>query len=192
MPNWGQRKIYRIVDTFRLPFSDVLVAEHRNFALGRFGLDGSPRTPASSAMRAASFEVIHPTGNSQPRNAGVALPAPTAPGRSVCAPRRPKGIDMSESKKKPVGDRRAVAEARGNRRNTTDAEHHEAQAGVTESGVWQRGTTPGITVNLCSSELGVVASASGSALHDVLEMIEALKQTGLRRVKPFLTNGAGI
>jgi hypothetical protein len=33
---------------------------------------------------------------------------------------------MSESSKKPVSDRRAVADARGIRRNTTDAEHHEA------------------------------------------------------------------
>jgi hypothetical protein len=33
---------------------------------------------------------------------------------------------MSESTKKPVSDRRAVANARSIRRNTTDAKHHEA------------------------------------------------------------------
>ena len=99
---------------------------------------------------------------------------------------------MSESTKKPVGDRRAVADARGIRRNTTDAEHHEAQAGVIDSGVWSRATSPGMTVILGWSDLGVAASASGSALHDVLEKIEALKKTALRGVGPLLTNGAGI
>jgi hypothetical protein len=99
---------------------------------------------------------------------------------------------MSDSTKKPVGDRRAVAHSRGIRRNTTHAEHHEAQAGVIESGVWRRGTSPGITVNLCSSELGVAASASGSDRHDVREKIEALKQNALRGVEPILTDGAGI
>ena len=99
---------------------------------------------------------------------------------------------MSGSTKKPVGDRRAVADARGIRRDATDAEHHDPQAGVIESGVWPRGTSPGITVTLFSSDLGVAASASGSALHDVLEKIEALKQTALRGVEPLLTNGAGI
>jgi hypothetical protein len=98
---------------------------------------------------------------------------------------------MSGSTNKPVGDRRAVADARGIRRDTTDAEHHEAQAGVIESGVWPRATSPGITVHLCSSDVGVVLSASGSTLHDVLEKIEALKQTALRAVEPRLTNGAG-
>ena len=48
-----------------------------------------------------------------------------------------------------------------------------------------------MTVNLCSSDLGVAASPTGSALHDVLEKIEALKQTALRAVEPRLTNGAG-
>jgi hypothetical protein len=99
---------------------------------------------------------------------------------------------MSESTKKPVGDRRAVADARGLWRNLTDAEHDEGQASILASGVWPRGTSPGITVNLCSSDLGVGASASGSALHDFLERIEALKQTALRGVEPLLTNGAGI
>jgi hypothetical protein len=99
---------------------------------------------------------------------------------------------MSECTKKPVGDRRAVADARGIRRHTTDAEHPEVQAGVMESGVWPRGTSPGITVTLFSSDLGVAASASGSALHDVLEKIEALKQAALRGVEPLLINGAGI
>ena len=98
---------------------------------------------------------------------------------------------MSESTKRPVGDRRAVADARGIRRDATDAEHHDPQAGVIESGVWPRGTSPGITVHLCSSDLGVVVSASGSTLHDVLEKIEALKQTALHAVEPRLTNGAG-
>jgi hypothetical protein len=91
-----------------------------------------------------------------------------------------------------VGDRRAVADARGIRRNTNDAEHHEAQAGIVGSGVWPRGTSPGISATRCSSDLGVAACASGSALHDVLEKIEALKQTALRGVQPLLTNGAGI
>ena len=99
---------------------------------------------------------------------------------------------MSESTEKPVGDRRAVADARGIRRNLTDAEHDEGQAGIVESGVWPGATSPGITVNLCSSDLGVAASASGSALHDVLEQIEALQQTARRGVAPLLTNGAAI
>jgi hypothetical protein len=42
---------------------------------------------------------------------------------------------MSESTKKPVGDRRAVADARGIRRNLPNAEHDEGQAGIVESGV---------------------------------------------------------
>jgi hypothetical protein len=81
---------------------------------------------------------------------------------------------MSESTKKPMGDRRAVADARGIRRNTINAEHPEAQAGVTKSGIWPRATAPDSTVNLCSSDVSVAASASGSALHDVLEKIETL------------------
>jgi hypothetical protein len=97
---------------------------------------------------------------------------------------------MSENTKKPVGDRRAVADARGICRNTTDAEHAECQAASMESGVWPRATAPGMTVNLCSSDLG--ARASGPALHDVLEKIETLKQTALRGVEPLLSNGAGI
>jgi hypothetical protein len=72
------------------------------------------------------------------------------------------------------------------------AEHHETQAGIIESGVWPRGTSPGITVNLCSSDLGVPASVSGSDQHAVLEKIEALKQTALRGLGPFLIDGAGI
>jgi hypothetical protein len=99
---------------------------------------------------------------------------------------------MSESTKRPVGDRRAVADARGIRRNRTDAGHEEGRAGIIESGVWPRGTAPASTVNRCSSDLGVAASASGSAVHDVLGKIEALKQTALRGVEPLLTNGAGI
>jgi hypothetical protein len=99
---------------------------------------------------------------------------------------------MSENTTKPLGDRRAVADARGLRGNTTDAEHPEAQVGVMESGVWPRAIAPGSTVNLCSSDVSVATSASGSALHDVLEKIEALKQTALRGVEPLLTNGAGI
>jgi hypothetical protein len=103
---------------------------------------------------------------------------------------------MSESTKKPGGDRRAVADARGIRRNLTDAEHDESQAGIIESSVWPRGTAPGITINLCSSDLGFEASAVGPALHDILEKIEerieALTQTVLGGVEPLLTNGAGI
>jgi hypothetical protein len=99
---------------------------------------------------------------------------------------------MSENTEKPVGDRRAVADARGIRRNTTDAGRHEAQDEVIVSGVWYRATSLGITANLCSSDLGVAASASGSALHDGLEKFDALKQTALRGVEPLLTNGAGI
>jgi hypothetical protein len=57
---------------------------------------------------------------------------------------------MSESTKKPVGDRRAVADARGIRRNLTDAGHDEGQAGIIESGDWLWATPPGITVNDCS------------------------------------------
>jgi hypothetical protein len=91
-----------------------------------------------------------------------------------------------------VGDRRAVADAPGIWRNLTDAEHDEGQAAISESGLWPRRTSPGITVNLCSSDRGVEASASGSDLHDFLEKIEALKQTALRAVEPLLTNGAGI
>jgi hypothetical protein len=79
---------------------------------------------------------------------------------------------MSESTKKPVGDRRAGAHSRGIWRNTADPEHHEAQTSIIES--------------------GVEARLSGSALHDVLEKIEALKQTALRGVEPILTDGAGI
>jgi len=75
---------------------------------------------------------------------------------------------MSESTTKPVGDRRIG------------------------SGAWTRGTSPGITVNLCSSELGVEASASGSDQRDVLDKIEALKPTALCGVEPILTDGAGI
>jgi hypothetical protein len=60
-----------------------------------------------------------------------------------------------------VGDRRAIADARGIRRNTTGAGH-------------------------------VAARATGSALHDVLDKIETLKQTVLRGVEPPLTKGAGI
>jgi hypothetical protein len=74
---------------------------------------------------------------------------------------------MSECTKKPVGDRRAVGDACGIRRNTTAAERTEVQAASMESGVWPRITT----VNLCSSHQGARASASGSALHDVLEKI---------------------
>ena len=98
---------------------------------------------------------------------------------------------MSESTK-PVGDRRAVVPSRGNWRNIIDAGHREGQAGNIEPGVWPRGTSLGITVNLCSSDLGVAASASGSALHDGLEKFDALKQTALRGVEPLLTDGAGI
>jgi hypothetical protein len=98
---------------------------------------------------------------------------------------------MSESAKKPGGDRRAVADARGSRRNLPDAEHAEGQAGVIESAVWPRATAPGITGHLCWSDLGVVASASGSARHAVLAKIEALPQTALRSVAPLLTTGAG-
>jgi hypothetical protein len=99
---------------------------------------------------------------------------------------------MSESTKKPVGDRRAAAHPRGLWHNITEAEHDEGQAGIIESGVWPRGTSPGITANLCSSDLGVAASASGSDHYDVLEKIEAFKQTVLRYVEPLLTDGAGI
>ena len=49
-----------------------------------------------------------------------------------------------------------------------------------------------MTVILGWSDLGIADSASGSALHDVLEKIEALKKTALRGVGPLLTNGAGI
>ena len=98
---------------------------------------------------------------------------------------------MSESTK-PVGDRRASAASRGIWRNIIDAEHDEGQAGNIESGVWPRGTSPGITVNLCSSDLAVEASASGSDHHEVLEKIEALKQIALRCVEPLLADGAGI
>jgi len=48
--------------------------------------------------------------------------------------RGPRSTDVSESTKKPVGNRRAVADSRGVSRNTTDAEHHEAQAGIIEAG----------------------------------------------------------
>jgi hypothetical protein len=99
---------------------------------------------------------------------------------------------MSESTKKPVGDRRAVADARGIQRNTTDAEHDEFQVGLIDSGDWLWATSRGITLNLCSSDLGVAASASGSALHDFLEQIEALNHTALRGVELLLTDGAGI
>ena len=98
---------------------------------------------------------------------------------------------MSESTKKPVGDRRAVADARGLWRNLTDAEHDEGQASILASGVWPPGTSAGITVSPCSSDLGFEASAIGSALHELQEQIEALKQTALRAVEPRLTNGAG-
>ena len=120
--------------------------------------------------------------------------APGLHARLIVLPsyRGPGSTEMSESTKKPVGDRRAVADARGIRRDTTDAEHHEAQAGVMESGVWPRRTSPAITVTLFSSGLGVAASASGSALHDVLEKIEALKPAALRGAEPLLINGAGI
>jgi hypothetical protein len=99
---------------------------------------------------------------------------------------------MSVSTKKPVGDRRAVADTRVIWRNLTDTEHEEGQAGILESGVWPRATAPSITVHRCSSDLSFAVSASGSALHDVLEQIEALKQTAVRGVEPLLTNGAGI
>jgi hypothetical protein len=99
---------------------------------------------------------------------------------------------MSESTNKPVGGRRAVANVCGIRRNRTDAEQDEGRAGVIESGVWPRATPPGITVNLCSSDPGVSAGASGSALHDFLEWIEALNQAALRGVEPLRTSGAGI
>jgi hypothetical protein len=98
---------------------------------------------------------------------------------------------MSESTK-PVGDRRAVVPSRGNWRNIIDAGHREGQAGNIEPGVWPRGTSLGITVNLCSSDVAVEASASGSDHHEVLEKIEALKQIALRCVEPLLTDGAGI
>jgi hypothetical protein len=99
---------------------------------------------------------------------------------------------MSESPNKPVDDRRAVADARGIRGNLPGAEHDEGQAGTIESGVWPPGTSAGITVSPCSSDLGFEASAIGSALREVQEKIEALKQTALRCVEPLLTNGAGI
>ena len=99
---------------------------------------------------------------------------------------------MSESTNKSVGGRRAVADARGIRRNRTDAEHYQGRAGVIESGVWPRATSPGIAVGLCSSDPGVEAGASESALHDFLEWIEALNQADLGGVEPLLTNGAGI
>jgi hypothetical protein len=99
---------------------------------------------------------------------------------------------MSESTNKPVGGRRAVAGARGIRRNLTDAGLDQGQAGGIASGVWPPATSPGIAVNLCSSDPGVAAGASGSALHDFLEWMEALNQADLRGVGPLLTSGAGI
>jgi hypothetical protein len=45
---------------------------------------------------------------------------------------------MSESTNKPVGDRRAVAHSRGIRGNTTNAEQHQAQAAIIESGVLEK------------------------------------------------------
>jgi hypothetical protein len=84
---------------------------------------------------------------------------------------------MSESTKKPVADRRAAAHSRGIWPSTTDAEHPKAQAGIIESGVWPRGTSPGSTVNVCSSDWGVAASARGSDQHDL---------------EPLRTDGADI
>jgi hypothetical protein len=99
---------------------------------------------------------------------------------------------MSQSTNKPVGDRRAVADSRGIQHNATDAEHDEFQVGLIDSGDWLWATSRGIPVNLCSSAPGVEANASGSALHDVLEKIEALNRTALCGVEPLLTGGAGI
>jgi hypothetical protein len=99
---------------------------------------------------------------------------------------------MCESAKNPYSSRRAVADSRGIRRNLTGAGHDEGQAGIIESGVWPRGTSPGLAVDLHASDLDVEASASGSDRHDVLEKIEALEQTALRGVEPILSDGAGI
>jgi hypothetical protein len=52
---------------------------------------------------------------------------------------------MSESTNKSVGHRRTVADAPGIRRNLAD---------ILEAGIWARRTSPGSTVNLCSSDPG--------------------------------------
>jgi hypothetical protein len=72
---------------------------------------------------------------------------------------------MSESTKKPgVGDHRAVADSPGIRRNATDAEHEEGQAGIIESGVWPQGTSPasGMTYDQQLAALDAIMAEWGS------------------------------